>query len=60
MKQTINRVLRHGLAEAATPSRRGKFVVKPLDLGTTAEQWDRWKDMSVWDILDEGEEERPS
>jgi hypothetical protein len=56
MKQTINRVMRVGLANAVPPQKRKRFVVKPLDLGTTPEQWERWKDLSIQEILDEAEE----
>jgi hypothetical protein len=57
-KRTVNRLLRAGLQHAANPPRPKRFIVKPLDLGTTPEQWDRWKDMKLEDILDEAE--RPS
>jgi hypothetical protein len=53
MKQTINRVLRSGLIYAAKPPRPRRFVVKPLDLGTTPEQWKKWKDMSAQEIIDD-------
>jgi hypothetical protein len=55
MKQTVNRVLRSGLAHTANPPRPRRFIVKPLDLGTTPEQWERWSTMKLDDILDEAE-----
>jgi len=58
MKQTVNRVLRSGLTMAANPPKPKRFIVKPLDLGTTAEQWARWSGMKLEDILEEAE--RPS
>jgi hypothetical protein len=54
-KQTVNRLLRAGLQQAARPPKQKRFVVKPLDLGTTREQWERWKDMKLEDILEEAE-----
>ena len=51
MKQTINRLLRYGLDYAANPPKR--FTVKPLALGTPPEVWERWKDMSAQEILDD-------
>lgn len=54
MKQTINRILRCGLTcHASTAPKR--FVVKPLDLGITAEQWARWEGRKLEEILDEAE-----
>ncbi len=55
MKHTINRVLRCGLVSSANPAKRKKFVVTPLNLGSTPEQWERWKDMSVQEILDDSD-----
>jgi hypothetical protein len=52
MKQTVNRVLRSGLAQAANPVKPKRFVVKPFDLGTPA-QWERWKNLSAQEILDD-------
>lgn len=53
MKQTVNRLLRSGLAAASKPAPSKPFVVKPLPPMGTPEQWDRWKDMSAQKILDE-------
>lgn len=53
MKQTVNRLLRSGLAQTASPAKPKRFVVKPLDLGTTPEQWARWADKSAQEILDD-------
>jgi hypothetical protein len=53
MKQTVNRVLRSGLAVAAKPVKPKRFVVKPLDLGTTPEWWAQWNGKSPMEILDE-------
>ena len=53
MKQTVNRALRSGLALVAKPIKPRRFVVKPLDLGTTPEQWERWKNMSSQELLDD-------
>jgi hypothetical protein len=55
MKQTVNRALRSGLLQAANPPRPKRFVVKPLDLGTTPEQWAKWSNMKLEDILEEAE-----
>jgi hypothetical protein len=55
MKQTVNRVLRSGLVQAANPAKPKRFVVKPLDLGITREQWAKWGDKSIWQILEEAE-----
>lgn len=55
MKQTVNRMLRAGLAQAAKPAKRKRFVVKPLDLGTTPEQWAAWSGKSIHEILEEAE-----
>jgi hypothetical protein len=55
MKQTVNRVLRSGLIYAANPPKPKRFVVKPLDLGTTPEQWAKWSGMKLEDILEEAE-----
>jgi len=55
MKQTVNRALRYGLTMAANPHKPKRFVVKPLDLGTTPEQWARWSNMKLEDILEEVE-----
>jgi hypothetical protein len=53
MKQTVNRVLRCGLTQAAKPVKPKRFVVKPFDLGITPAQWERWKDLSAQEILDD-------
>jgi hypothetical protein len=53
MKQTVNRLLRCGLAQAAKPVKPKRFVVKPFDLGITSEQWAKWSGKSVHEILDE-------
>jgi len=55
MKQTVNRALRNGLLQAVKPVPPKRFVVKPLDLGTTPEQWARWSNMKLEDILEEAE-----
>lgn len=55
MKQTVNRVLRSGLIQAANPPKPKRFVVKPLDTGLTAEQWKKWEGMKIEDILEEAE-----
>jgi hypothetical protein len=56
MKQTVNRVLRSGLAQAAKPAKPKSFVVKPIQgLGTTPKQWEQWSGMSIQDILDEAD-----
>ncbi len=55
MKQTVNRVLRCGLAEVAKPVKPKRFVVKPFDLGITREQWAKWNGKSMWDILEDAE-----
>jgi len=55
MKQTVNRALRIGLTQAAKPIPRKRFVVKPLDLGTTPEQWAAWSGKSIHEILEDAE-----
>jgi hypothetical protein len=55
MKQTVNRLLRSGLAAAAQPAKSKKFVVKPFDLGITPEQWTRWEGKSLQEIFDEAD-----
>jgi hypothetical protein len=55
MKQTVNRVLRYGLAQAANPAKPKKFVVKPIEGLTTPEQWAKWSGKSIWEILEEVE-----
>jgi len=55
MKQTVNRVLRCGLAQAAKPVKPKRFVVKPFDLGITREQWAKWSGKSIWEIIEETE-----
>jgi len=55
MKQTVNRALRYGLTVAANPPKPKRFVVKPLNLGTTPDQWARWSNMKLEDILEEAE-----
>jgi hypothetical protein len=55
MKQTVNRVLRCGLAQVAKPVKPKRFVVKPFDLGITREQWAKWNGKSIWDILEDAE-----
>jgi len=53
MKQTVNRVLRCGLAQVAKPVKPKRFLVKPLDLGTTPEWWAQWEGKSPMQIMDE-------
>ena len=55
MKQTVNRALRYGLTVASNPPKPKRFVVKPLNLGTTPDQWARWSNMKLEDILEEAE-----
>lgn len=55
MKQTVNRALRTGLLQASKPLPARRFVVEPLDLGTTPEQWAKWSNMKLEDILEEAE-----
>lgn len=59
MKQTVNRVLRTGLIHAANPVKPKRFVVKPLNLGTTPEQWAAWSGMKLDEILEEAERSSP-
>ena len=59
MKQTINRLLSVGIHQVAKPPKMKRFVVKPLDLGITAEQWAKWEGMKIEDILDEAERTYP-
>lgn len=53
MKQTVNRLLRSGLAVESQPLTPKKFVVKPFDLGITPEQWAKWEGKSTQEIFDE-------
>ena len=55
MKQTVNRLLRTGLQQAANPPKPTRFVVKPFDTGITSEQWKRWEGRKLEDILEEAE-----
>jgi hypothetical protein len=55
MKQTINRALRNGLIAAAKPAAPKRVTIKPLNLGTTPEQWEKWSGMKLEDILEEAE-----
>ena len=56
MKQTVNRLLRSGLAQAASPRPRPKrFIVKPFDTGITREQWAKWDGLKIEEILEEAE-----
>jgi len=55
LKQTVNRLLRAGLQQAANPPKPANFVVKPFDTGLTAEHWERWDGAKVEDILEEAE-----
>jgi hypothetical protein len=55
MKQTVNRVLRSGLLQASKPSPRKRFIVKPLDLGISAEQWEAWSGKSIHEVLEDAE-----
>lgn len=54
-KQTVNRVLRCGIDHISRPAKPKRFVVKPLDLGTTPEQWAAWEGRKLEDILEEAE-----
>lgn len=51
MKQTVNRVLRSGLIQAANPPKPKRFVVKPFDTDITSEQWKTWGETKFEDIL---------
>ncbi len=55
LKQAVNRLLRSGLQQSRKPAARKRFVVKPLNLGTTREQWARWGETKIEDILEEAE-----
>ena len=55
MKQTVNRVLRSGLLNAAKPVKPKRFVVKPFDTGITSEQWKAWGETSIEEILQQAE-----
>ena len=55
MKQTVNRVLRSGLFQAAKPAKPKRFVVKPFDTGITAEQWKTWGETKIEEILEQAE-----
>lgn len=55
MKQTVNRALSTGLLHAAKPAPREPFVVKPFDTGLTSEQWKKWGETKIEDILEQAE-----
>lgn len=55
MKQTVNRVLRAGLLQAAKPVKGKRFVVKPFDTGITSEQWKTWGETEIEEILEQAE-----
>jgi hypothetical protein len=55
MKQAVNRLLHCGLAQAATPSKPKRFVVKPIDTGLTSAQWAAWDGMKMEEILEQAE-----
>jgi hypothetical protein len=54
-KQTVNRLLRAGLQQAAKPAKPARFVVTPLNTGLTAEDWRAWDGAKIDDILDEAD-----
>ena len=55
MKKAVNRLLRTGLAQAATVPKPKRFVVKPIDTGLTAAQWAEWNGMKIEEILEQAE-----
>jgi hypothetical protein len=56
MKQTVNRLLRSGLAQAASPRPKPKrFIVKPFHTGITSEQWKSWGETKIEEILEQTE-----
>jgi hypothetical protein len=55
MKQTVNRALRSGLTQAASPRKPKRFVVKPFDTGITAAQWKTWGETKIEETLDRAE-----
>jgi hypothetical protein len=55
MKQTVNRILRTGLIHASKPGKPGRFIVQPLDLGITRDQWKAWEGKKIEEILEEAE-----
>ena len=56
LKQTVNRLLRAGLQNAAKPPKPRRFVVKPIATGLTAEQWQVWDGAKIEDILEEADQ----
>lgn len=54
-KQAVNRLLRSGLAQTATPTKPKRFVVRPIDTGLTAAQWAEWDGMKIEEILEQAE-----
>jgi hypothetical protein len=55
MKRTVNRLLRRGLSNAATPGRAKRFIVKPLQTGLSAAQWAKWDGRKVEEIIDDAD-----
>jgi hypothetical protein len=53
MKQTVNRVLRTGLVQAANPPKPKRFVVKPFDTRITSAQWKQWGETKMEDALED-------
>jgi len=52
MKQTVNRMLRCGLAQATKPVRPKRFVVKPIDGLRLPPQWTSGSVQELLDILE--------
>jgi hypothetical protein len=51
MKQTVNRMLRLGLADAIRPVQRERFVVKPFDTDLTSADWKAWEETETEETL---------
>ena len=52
MKQTVNRLLRSGLTQAANPPKPKRFVVKPIQGLNLPPEWTSGCVQELLDILD--------
>ena len=52
MKQTVNRVLRSGLVQAARPVKTKRFVVKPIEGLRLPPEWTSGNVQELLDILE--------
>jgi hypothetical protein len=52
MKQTVNRLLRHGLAQVANPAKPKRFIVRPFDELRTPPEWTSGSVQELLDMLE--------